>query len=331
VQIADVLLARCQCTPRAALRLAHGWSQGEAARRWNEKWPADAKTFKNFSYWEQWPSPTGHAPSFEVLDKLAELYECAVIDLLADCPSYRLRDELHSPFEIKSSLIADLLKNNRRGQQGLHQIQPELTHLIATIQEASPYDMSRRILEWTTTWVADDRRRSLIAKLSESLALAAESDMIADAASSEGLRPWRSVQGSYHQIGGIWRSHYTYRSSRRKGTFDAEHYLVARQHGQNVTAESVPHSAGSQVKLDLFVEGAIASGRWWEHTPVNSSYEGASYHGVIQLVIDPRGQRLQGRWLGFNSKYEISDGAWDLLCVDSSVSEESQRAYYLKA
>jgi hypothetical protein len=34
------------------------------------------------SYWEQWPSSTGHAPTFDNLGKLAELYECAVSDLL---------------------------------------------------------------------------------------------------------------------------------------------------------------------------------------------------------------------------------------------------------
>jgi hypothetical protein len=50
------------------------------------------KTFKNFSYWELWPSSTGHAPSLDTLSKLAELYECAVSDLLEDLPSFRHRD-----------------------------------------------------------------------------------------------------------------------------------------------------------------------------------------------------------------------------------------------
>ncbi len=39
-------------------------------------WPDDPKSFKNFSSWENWPSPTGHAPSLAVLDRLARLYEC---------------------------------------------------------------------------------------------------------------------------------------------------------------------------------------------------------------------------------------------------------------
>ncbi|MDQ4020240.1 MAG: hypothetical protein M3257_01065 [Actinomycetota bacterium] len=34
------------------------------------------------SYWENWPSRTGHAPSLAVLDRLAQLYDCDVADLV---------------------------------------------------------------------------------------------------------------------------------------------------------------------------------------------------------------------------------------------------------
>ena len=74
--------------PRVALRQAHGWSQPQAADRWTELWPDDPKTFKNFSYWEQWPGQTGHSPSLDTLDRLARLYECKVTDLLTDCRDY---------------------------------------------------------------------------------------------------------------------------------------------------------------------------------------------------------------------------------------------------
>lgn len=69
---------------RVAFRLAHGMTQAEVARRWNEQWPeADApKTAKQISYWEIWPGPAGRAPSVETLNRLAFLYRCNAGELL---------------------------------------------------------------------------------------------------------------------------------------------------------------------------------------------------------------------------------------------------------
>lgn len=83
-QIASHWRQRYQFNPRVAFRLAHGLTQADVARRWNEQWPdADApKTAKQISYWEIWPGPAGRAPSLDTLNKLAFLYRCAAGELL---------------------------------------------------------------------------------------------------------------------------------------------------------------------------------------------------------------------------------------------------------
>ena len=86
-QVAGVLRRRYGVNARAALRMAHGWSQPDAAAAWNRQWPDDLKTAKSFSYWETWPV-SGHAPSLASLDRLAKLYECSISDLLADLSDY---------------------------------------------------------------------------------------------------------------------------------------------------------------------------------------------------------------------------------------------------
>jgi hypothetical protein len=90
-EIGVAFQAAYRVNPRVAMRQAHGWSQPQAAEEWTRLWPDDPKTFKNFSYWEQWPGQTGHAPSLETLDRLARLYHCRVTDLLGDCRDYGLK------------------------------------------------------------------------------------------------------------------------------------------------------------------------------------------------------------------------------------------------
>jgi len=86
-QIAALIAREEHVNARVAMRMAHGLTQAEVARRWNERWRAAAGspgiTDKNISYWETWPE-SGHEPSLNTLKRLPQLYQCDVGDLIDD-------------------------------------------------------------------------------------------------------------------------------------------------------------------------------------------------------------------------------------------------------
>jgi transcriptional regulator with XRE-family HTH domain len=91
VDIAAVFRERYRLNGRVAIRLARQLSQKDVADAWNARWPDEPKSFKNVSSWELWPNG-GHQPSLVTLRRLAEIYECAVSDLVADYADYRHLD-----------------------------------------------------------------------------------------------------------------------------------------------------------------------------------------------------------------------------------------------
>jgi transcriptional regulator with XRE-family HTH domain len=126
---------------------------------------------------------------------------------------------------------------------------------------------------------------------------------------------------------GVWLSRYEYFSSGREATFVGRHYVVLLQHGDRLTARSLPGSADSTLTMDLAVEGNVITGTWAEQTSPESYYRGARYFGAIQLLAEPTGRRLVGKWCGFGKNMDVNTGPWELVFQDASTTKVTLAAY----
>lgn len=311
VQIGVVFRKRYGVTMLAALRMVRDWSQRDAAEQWNRRWPDDLKTYKTFSYWEVWPAPTGHAPSLSVLARLAELYECSVSDLLSDYADFRSSDNAH--------LAADTLAKL-----------PEITSsstgsVLAELASADVHQIARIAATWTDRIGDASNRRALLLKLAAGISLAAASPSVAHAADDD--QPTADAVGP---LGGVWHSRYAYPSTGRQANFVGEHFVVVKQHGTSLTAESVPAENGSVLNLDLRLAGSVATGTWSERTSQSGYYRGAVYHGAIQLVVDPMGKAMSGKWLGFDREFRVNSDMWELRWMAPAGSREVIRSFHRK-
>ncbi|MCF4119869.1 hypothetical protein L1785_02650 [Antribacter sp. KLBMP9083] len=301
VQVAAAVQRQFGVNRRAALRIAHGWSQGEAADRWNLRWPDDPKTFKNFSYWEQWPASTGYAPSLEVLARLAELYECSVADLVADVADFGAG--------VPGAHLAGVL---------------EPGGAVAMLEGMDVNDVARVASSWAAQAGSVVAGRSMLLKLSAGLSLAAASAHLLPDGGGTSAAAGAAQEG----FSGIWHSRYVYR---RPGTVEeivGEHYVVARQQGSRFVAQGLPHSTGSELRLELNLDPPVATGTWRETTSPTGQYRGATYHGALQMVIDPSRQNLSGMWLGFGRRFTVNAGEWTLTRQETSTSKAVQKAYH---
>ncbi|WP_328449868.1 helix-turn-helix domain-containing protein [Streptomyces sp. NBC_00386] len=134
-------------------------------------------------------------------------------------------------------------------------------------------------------------------------------------------------QASSRNYSGVWLSKYEYFSSGRDAAFVGLHYVVLLQHGNRLTVRSLPGSSDSPLAMDLEVDGHVATGTWTEQTASEGYYLGARYHGAIQLLVEPTGRRMTGKWVGFGKEFDVNTGPWELVFQDPSTNKATLAAY----
>jgi DNA-binding transcriptional regulator YiaG len=127
---------------------------------------------------------------------------------------------------------------------------------------------------------------------------------------------------------GIWRSRYEYVSSGRGGkTYASEHYCLILHRGARLQLRSLPGTAPGRVMMDLTANGQVITGTWSEQTNPSGYYQGSVYHGAIQMLLDPTGHRMTGKWAGFGRDYEVNTGPWSLELVTADTGKDALARY----
>lgn len=129
---------------------------------------------------------------------------------------------------------------------------------------------------------------------------------------------------------GVWLSRYEYFSSGRDASFIGMHYVVLLQHGNRLTANSITGASSnpdSPLSLDLTIEGNVVSGSWVEQTATDGYYRGARYHGVLQMLIEPTGTRMAGKWVGFGKDMDVNSGPWELRLQEAATDQKTIAKY----
>lgn len=128
-------------------------------------------------------------------------------------------------------------------------------------------------------------------------------------------------------LNGIWVSRYEYESSGRGAWFDSAHYVMVIQQGARVQVRSLPKTAPGRLWMDLTVNGQAVTGTWTEETSPGGYYQGAVYHGAIQMLLEPSNRKMDGKWAGFGRDYEVNTGPWSLELVTHDTTPEAQDKY----
>ncbi|MFE2292735.1 helix-turn-helix domain-containing protein [Streptomyces sp. NPDC059452] len=138
------------------------------------------------------------------------------------------------------------------------------------------------------------------------------------------------TQKAEETFSGVWLSRYEFFSSGRASSYEGKHYVVIVQHGNRLTVQSLPGASSnpdSPLALDLTVDRNVVTGTWVEQTAADGYYNGARYHGAVQLLIEPTGRRMAGKWVGFGKDFDVNTGPWELRLVDRSTSKAALERY----
>ncbi len=123
-------------------------------------------------------------------------------------------------------------------------------------------------------------------------------------------RPPRGVKG-------IWDTTFSYRS---KGQIIVERQIVELKQfgsvviGRTLAPETHAHTFQGRMRYEIYFTGT------WQ-----SNVAGEIYHGAFQFALDVRGKKMEGKWIGHNSRHEVGSGNWKWSLITDKIDRSTKQ------
>ncbi|MFN8138498.1 MAG: hypothetical protein U0R49_01745 [Fimbriimonadales bacterium] len=122
-------------------------------------------------------------------------------------------------------------------------------------------------------------------------------------------------------ISGIWHTRYEFTESGQR--YQMEQLVLLRHVWNQVSgvtlASKKPITKGHSNAIRATVKShTFVTGVW------DNNLEDDSYHGALQLHIDPSGKKMDGRYIGFDANNEVLSEQWQWRRLTKSVSKQAQ-------
>ncbi len=115
-----------------------------------------------------------------------------------------------------------------------------------------------------------------------------------------------------YDFSGVWHCAYDYTSSTTAGKFTSEYDAKVHSIGNQVIIQSIPNDFGDYIFIKLVRDNRILTGDWYEQTSPKGRYKGAIYYGALQLIISEDGNKMNGKWVGFDRQMNVRSNNWRL-------------------
>lgn len=120
---------------------------------------------------------------------------------------------------------------------------------------------------------------------------------------------------------GTWRCCYWYPNTKPGGREETSEYTVKiDRHEDGYVVHSIGSDApGAHLEARFTVDGSLVTGTFMENTSPSGDWEGMTYKGAFQLVMNDEHTHMEGMWVaaGYNNgKPKVFTGHWELVQVE---------------